>query len=203
MSHKPYIVCMSYHEAIGRVVITRRAHSSLFGYVYNIKYIYFYSIYSDYMHIYIYIYIYIYIVYTVYSIYTYIIHAVYIYYTVYTIYCKYYKYILYILYTIYIKYILYILYIYSIHHIDIYNTYIHAQKRRSNGWPKLRSNELECVRMAKSEKRFSQSVCMAFKLFFNIQPFAWHIHDVRMTCYGKTREKFELFRSKCVVKTAT
>ena len=202
MSHKPYIVCMSYHEAIGRVVITRRAHSSLFGYVYNIKYIYFYSIYSDYMHIYIYIYIY--IVYTVYSIYTYIIHAVYIiYYTVYTIYCKYYKYILYILYTIYIKYILYILYIYSIHHIDIYNTYIHAQKRRSNGWPKLRSNELECVRMAKSEKRFSQSVCMAFKLFFNIQPFAWHIHDVRMTCYGKTREKFELFRSKCVVKTAT
>ena len=160
MSHKPYIVCMSYHEATGRVVITRRAHSSLFGYVYNIKYIYFYSIYSDYMHIYIYIYI-------------------------------------------YIKYILYILYIYSIHHIDIYNTYIHAQKRRSNGWPKLRSNELECVRMAKSEKRFSQSVCMAFKLFFNIQPFAWHIHDVRMTCYGKTREKFELFRSKCVVKTAT
>ena len=82
--------------------------------------------------------------------------------------------ILYIRYTVnitniyYIYYILYILYIYSIHHIDICNTYIHAQKRRSNGWPKLRSNELECVRMAKSKKRFSQSVCMAFKLFFNI-----------------------------------
>ena len=41
-------------------------------------------------------------------------------------------------------------------------------KRRSNGWPKPRSNYLECIRTAKSGKRFSQSVCVAFKLSFDI-----------------------------------
>ena len=36
--------------------------------------------------------------------------------------------------------------------------------------------------MAKSGKRFSQSACMAFKLLFDIWPFAWHVNDVRMAC---------------------
>ena len=33
-------------------------------------------------------------------------------------------------------------------------------KQCSNGWPKRRSNQLECFKMDKSEKRFSQSVYM-------------------------------------------
>ena len=43
-----------------------------------------------------------------------------------------------------------------------------AFKRCSNGWPKRSSNQLECVRMARSGKRFSESVCMAFKFLFDI-----------------------------------
>ena len=35
--------------------------------------------------------------------------------------------------------------------------------------------------MAKSENCFSQSVCKAFELLFDVKPFAWHGHDVRMT----------------------
>ena len=57
--------------------------------------------------------------------------------------------------------------------------------------------------MAYSGKRFSQSVCMAFKLLFDIEPFAWHENDVRMACERRKWEKFEFSHLKGVVKTAT
>ena len=41
---------------------------------------------------------------------------------------------------------------------------------------------LECVGAAKSGKRFSHSVCMAFELLFDICSFAWLVHDVAMAC---------------------
>ena len=69
-----------------------------------------------------------------------------------------------------------------------------AYKRRANGWPKPFSNQLECVRMFQSGKRFSPSVCLAFKLLFDIQPFAWNVHDVRMT-YERISRK----HSSCII----
>ena len=50
---------------------------------------------------------------------------------------------------------------------------LNALKRCSNGWPKRRSNKKVYVRKSlsrsKSEKkRFSQSICMAFNLLFDI-----------------------------------
>ena len=49
---------------------------------------------------------------------------------------------------------------------------------------------------------FSQSVCMAFKLLFDISPFTWHIHDTGMECQRNKLETFELFHLKDV-KSAT
>ena len=38
---------------------------------------------------------------------------------------------------------------------------------------------------------------------FSLNPFAWHVHDVRMACEWYKREKFKLSHLKGVVKTAT
>ena len=55
--------------------------------------------------------------------------------------------------------------------------------------------------MAQSGKRFSQCFCMAFKLLFDIYPFAWHVNDVRMACERHKRVKFEFSHSKGVTAT--
>ena len=51
-------------------------------------------------------------------------------------------------------------------------------KTHKNGWPKRRSNQLECGRTAKSEKRFSQSYLTFNHLHGMYLSLEWHANGI-------------------------